>query len=81
MTSHAWTRERCEALDVADPLGQVRDRFVVVPGEIYLDGNSLGALPRTVPARLAEVAEREWGVSLARSWARRRLVRGPRASG
>jgi len=40
----------------------------VVPGEIYLDGNSLGALPRSVPARLAEVAEREWGVSLARSW-------------
>ncbi len=68
MAAFAWTRERCEALDGGDPLGRVRDRFVLTPGEVYLDGNSLGALPRTVPTRAAEVLEHEWGQSLARSW-------------
>ena len=68
MTAFAWTHERCEALDEGDPLGRMRDRFVLKAGEIYLNGNSLGALPRAVPARLAEVLEREWGVSLGRSW-------------
>jgi kynureninase len=69
VTSLTWTRERCEDLDVADPLGQVRDRFLLEPGEIYLNGNSLGALARNVPARIAEVVEREWGASLNRGWA------------
>jgi kynureninase len=46
----------------------MRARFVLTPDEIYLNGNSLGALPRTVASRLAEVVEREWGESLARSW-------------
>ena len=41
---------------------------MLTPGEVYLDGNSLGALPRTVPSRAAEVLEQEWGQSLARSW-------------
>jgi kynureninase len=68
MTAFAWTRERCEALDRGDPLRRMRDRFVLRPGEIYLNGNSLGALPRALPDRLAEVLEREWGESLARSW-------------
>ena len=53
---------------MADPLRRVRDRFVQAPGEIYLNENSLGALPRTVATRLAEVIEREWGVALVRGW-------------
>lgn len=66
--SYSWTRERCEALDRTDPLAAVRDRFALPEGLVYLDGNSLGALPKAVPARLAEVIEREWGSGLVRSW-------------
>jgi len=44
------------------------DRFRLPEGVIYLDGNSLGALPVGVPGRLAEVVEREWGEGLIRSW-------------
>ncbi|WP_082467856.1 MULTISPECIES: kynureninase [unclassified Sphingomonas] len=57
-----------EALDAADPLRGCRDRFVLPEGVIYLDGNSLGALPRTTPARLQAVATGEWGEGLIRSW-------------
>ncbi len=62
------TREALVALDRADPLGGFRDRFALPPGVIYLDGNSLGALPAATPARLAEVLTREWGEGLIRSW-------------
>lgn len=57
-------------LDAADELAHSRDAFVLdgEGGSVYLDGNSLGALPRSVPARLAEVVEREWGRKLIRSW-------------
>jgi kynureninase len=66
--SYSWTRERCEALDRADPLSEVRDRFAVPDGVIYLDGNSLGVLPKAVPARVLDVLEREWGRDLVGSW-------------
>ena len=46
---------------------RLRDEFVLPEGVVYLDGNSLGALPRRTAARLAEVA-REWGEGLIRSW-------------
>jgi kynureninase len=59
---------RCEALDRDDPLAHVRERFVLPEGIIYLDGNSLGALPRSVPRRLAEVTGKEWGTGLVGSW-------------
>ncbi|HEV8064076.1 MAG TPA: kynureninase [Acidimicrobiales bacterium] len=68
MNDLQWTRQRCEALDAADPLGFARERFFVPEGLIYLDGNSLGCLPRAVPARLAHVAEQEWGTALVRGW-------------
>ncbi len=60
--------ERAQALDAADPLAAYRDRFSLPEGLIYLDGNSLGALPKATPARLAEVVGGEWGEGLIRSW-------------
>ncbi|HET6634239.1 MAG TPA: aminotransferase class V-fold PLP-dependent enzyme [Streptomyces sp.] len=55
------------ALDADDPLAPKRAEFVL-DEVVYLDGNSLGALPRAVPARLAEVVSREWGELRIRSW-------------
>ncbi|RBM14961.1 kynureninase [Streptomyces sp. PT12] len=56
------------SLDAADPLRALRARFVL-DDTVYLDGNSLGALPRDVPERLADVLAREWGELRIRSWA------------
>ncbi|MFI6443734.1 kynureninase [Kitasatospora sp. NPDC050543] len=62
------TREECEALDAVDPLAGFRKEFTLPEGVIYLDGNSLGALPAGTPARVREVVEAEWGRELIRSW-------------
>jgi len=62
------TRQNCLALDRADPLAAVRDEFELPDGVIYLDGNSLGVLPKAAPARLASVIRHEWGNDLIRSW-------------
>ena len=62
------TLQECRALDAQDSLRALRDQFTLPEGVIYLDGNSLGVLPRSAPARLAEVAEQEWGQGLIRSW-------------
>ncbi len=56
------------ALDAADPLRAFRARFALPAGVIYLDGNSLGALPAATPERLRLVATKEWGEGLIRSW-------------
>ncbi len=61
-------RAGLEALDRADPLAPFRDEFALPEGVVYLDGNSLGALPRATPGRVAAVLEREWGQGLIRSW-------------
>jgi len=64
-------RSYAEDLDAADPLAGFRDRFVREdPSLIYLDGNSLGPLPRATQARIAEVVAQEWGAGLVRSWHR-----------
>lgn len=55
-------------LDAEDALAACRTAFTLPEGIIYLDGNSLGALPRTTPARIAEVVTRDWGEGLIRSW-------------
>ena len=61
--------ERAAALDAADPLASFRDRFVVAdPDLVYLDGNSLGRLPRATADRLARVVVDEWGGELIRGW-------------
>ncbi|NUA25324.1 kynureninase [Cupriavidus basilensis] len=64
----ALTREQCLALDQEDPLRHLRDQFALPQGVIYLDGNSLGARPRSAAARAAEVVSEEWGTGLIRSW-------------
>ena len=58
------------ALDAADELAALRDQFVLddAPQSVYLDGNSLGALPRAVPERMTDVIHREWGQMRIRSW-------------
>ena len=62
------TLQDCQALDAQDPLRALRDQFSLPEGTIYLDGNSLGVMPRTTPARVADVVTREWGQDLIQSW-------------
>jgi kynureninase len=62
------TRNDCLARDAQDPLRPLRDQFDLPDGVIYLDGNSLGALPQTTAARVQEVVAHEWGRGLVRSW-------------
>jgi len=57
-----------QQLDAADPLAFARERFRVPADVIYLDGNSLGALPTSTPGALAETAEQQWGEDLIASW-------------
>jgi kynureninase len=63
-TGRAYAQE----LDRTDPLAEFVDRFVPAPGVLYLDGNSLGRLPRSTADRLARVVTEEWGGGLVRSW-------------
>lgn len=55
-------------LDETDTLARKKDAFSIPEGVIYLDGNSLGVLPKHVPGRIAEVIATEWGTSLIRAW-------------
>ncbi len=70
-------RAEAEALDAADELAALRQHFVVPEGVIYLDGNSLGPLPRTLPKRLATVVAKEWGEGLITSWNRHGWIDAP----
>jgi len=62
------TAQNCRQRDAADPLRPLRAMFSVPEGVIYLDGNSLGAMPRAAAARAADVVTQEWGQGLIRSW-------------
>lgn len=59
---------KAAALDAADELAKHRELFALDDDTVYLDGNSLGALPRHVPARMQEVIAHEWGELRIRSW-------------
>jgi kynureninase len=62
------TRDHFLAFDATDPVAVFRSRFELPAGMIYLDGNSLGALPTATAARLADAVRNEWGHGLIRSW-------------
>jgi len=62
------TRETARSLDAADPLAPLRKEFDLPHGVVYLDGNSLGALPATVTARLSAAVTEQWGTHLVRGW-------------
>lgn len=62
------TLEDCQVLDKADALAHCKERFQLPDGVIYLDGNSLGAMPKSVPPRMTKAIEQEWAVGLIRSW-------------
>ncbi len=62
------TREDTIKMDGADPIAHLRERFELPEGDIYLDGNSLGALPMGVMERLEVAVKKEWGQGLIRSW-------------
>jgi kynureninase len=62
------TLQDCQGRDAADPLRPLRDFFSIPQGVIYLDGNSLGVMPKSALARATEVVTKEWGQGLIRSW-------------
>ncbi len=69
MSQVVLDRAQAGELDAADPLGGYRERFLSgEPGLIYLNGNSLGALPLATLRRMDSMLRQEWGTALARSW-------------
>jgi kynureninase len=71
------TADEAQQLDSADPLAFARERFRLPDGIIYLDGNSLGALPAAAPSALADTAERQWGHDLIGSWNKHEWIDWP----
>jgi kynureninase len=69
MTNFSPSREFAEQLDQQDKLAPYREQFVANdPDLIYLDGNSLGRLPKSVVERMKKAVEEEWGTDLIRGW-------------
>jgi kynureninase len=69
MTNFSPSREFAVQLDQQDSLASYREQFVVNdPDLIYLDGNSLGRLPKSVIERMKKAVEEEWGIDLIRGW-------------
>lgn len=62
------TVQDCKIRDAADPLASLRDLFDLPAGTIYLDGNSLGAMPRATASHVAQVVSQQWGRDLIGSW-------------
>jgi kynureninase len=75
------SRADAEALDAQDPLARFRDAFELPAGVVYLDGNSLGPLPRATLAGLEAVVRREWGEGLIRSWNTAGWIHAPQRVG
>lgn len=64
----AGLAERAAKLDADNALAHTRERFLIPPNLVYLDGNSLGVLPAAVPAAVEDVVRRQWGSGLISSW-------------
>lgn len=77
----AVTLADLEAMDRDDPLRTLREAFTLPDGVVYLDGNSLGALPRETPARLQQVAAEQWGRDLISSWTAHDWIGAPQRVG
>lgn len=75
------TLDDCQSLDANDPLRTLKSQFYLPDGVIYLDGNSLGVLPRTAAARVSAVVNDEWGDGLIRSWNSAGWFEAPRRVG
>jgi kynureninase len=75
------TRDDCLEADRHDPLAAHRQQFVLPEGLLYLDGNSLGALPRATAGAVARVIEREWGQQLIGAWNDAGWMEAPRRVG
>jgi kynureninase len=75
------TLESVREMDRTDPIAGFRDRFEIPDGLIYLDGNSLGCLPKTTPGRIETVVREEWGRDLIRSWNTADWINAPRRVG
>lgn len=75
------TRQDCLDRDAADPLGAARSRFSLPNGVIYLDGNSLGALPTAAARAVREAVERQWGDDLIAGWNRHDWIGLPQRVG
>jgi kynureninase len=69
MTNFSPSLDFAQQLDSQDPLASFRDQFIITdPDLIYLDGNSLGRMPRVAQERARQVTEEEWGRDLIRGW-------------
>lgn len=75
------TRSSCLALDADDPLASLREQFDLPPNQIYLDGNSLGALPKATATRVQQVIAQEWGQDLIQSWNKAGWIHQPQRVG
>ena len=64
----APARQRAVTIDAAFSDVDRRDRFAIPNGVLYLDGNSLGALPHAAREALDTAVREEWGAGLIRSW-------------
>jgi kynureninase len=71
------TPEAAAELDAADPLAALRSRFALPEEKVYLDGNSLGAMPRDVAVEVQAVLEKQWGEDLIASWNTHDWIRLP----
>ncbi|ABI65763.1 Kynureninase [Maricaulis maris MCS10] len=75
------TLDDARRLDTADPLAGFRERFALPDSVIYLDGNSLGALPKATSGRVEAVVQSEWGEDLIRAWNTRDWISAPKRLG
>ncbi len=81
MSTEYPSLSEAQARDAADPLRAWRDRFTLPQGVIYLDGNSLGALPKSTALLMRDATERQWGEGLIRSWNDADWIGAPRRIG
>jgi kynureninase len=75
------TRDTCLQLDAQDPLKHFRERYHLPKGKIYLDGNSLGLMAKSVPARVTDAVTRQWAEDLITSWNKNNWSTLPRIVG